>query len=304
MATRRSQPSGPWLVTGAAGLLGSQVLRQAAGRASLCGTWFSQPPAAGSGVDCVQLDVGDREAVQHLVQRLRPRAIIHTAYRKEGPDAQRVTSQGTQHIAEAAAEIGARLVHVSSDVLLDGEHAPYDEAAPSVPLHPYGQAKAEAEATVQQVAPDAAIVRTSLICQLQPPDPISAWIIDSLRLGRSITLFTDEIRSPVWVQDLAAALVELAELPFSGVLNVAGPQALSRYQMGVRLARHVGLDERGISAGSSLDSGLRRPRNCTLDVRLAQRLLRTRLRSYDEGLADAPWLPSLIGPVSDHARLG
>jgi dTDP-4-dehydrorhamnose reductase len=276
------------LVTGATGLLGSQVLRQAAGRAPLCGTWFSQRPVAGSGVDFVQLDVGDHESVQRLVQRLRPRAIIHTAYRKEGPDLHQVTAHGTQHIAEAAAGIGARVVHVSSDVLLDGEHAPYDESAAPAPLHPYGQAKAEAEAAVQLAAPDAVIVRTSLICRLQPPDPIGAWIIDSLRNGRPITLFTDEIRSPVWVQDLADALIELVDLPFSGVLNVAGPQPLSRYQMGVRLVRYFGLDAQGISGGSSLDSGLRRPRNCTLDVRLAQRLLRTRLRSYDEGLADAP----------------
>jgi dTDP-4-dehydrorhamnose reductase len=276
------------LVTGAAGLLGSQVLRQAAGRAPLCGAWFSQRPVAGSGVDYVQLDVGDQDAVQRLVQRLRPRAIIHTAYRKEGPDVHRVTAQGAGFVAQAAADVGARLVHLSSDVLLDGEHAPYDETASPAPLHPYSQAKAEAEAAVQQAAPDAAIVRTSLICRLQPPDPISEWIIDSLRLGRPITLFTDEIRSPVWVQDLAAALIELVELPFSGVLNVAGPEALSRYEMGVRLARHHGLDAQGISAGSSLDSGLRRPRDCTLDVRLAQRLLRTRLRSYDEGLAVLP----------------
>jgi dTDP-4-dehydrorhamnose reductase len=268
-------------------LLGSQMGRQAGGRTPLWGTWFSQQPATSSGVNYIQLDVGDPEAVRRLVQRLRPQAIIHTAYRKEGPDLHRVTAQGAGHVAQAAGEFGTRLVHLSSDVLLDGEHAPYDESVPPAPLHPYGQAKAEAEAAVQRATPDAAIVRTSLICRLQPPDPISAWIIDSLRQGRSITLFTDEIRSPVWVQDLAAALIELVELPFSGVLNVAGPQPLSRHQMGVRLARYFGLDAQSISPGSSLDSGLRRPRNCTLDVRLAQRLLRTRLRSYDEGLATA-----------------
>jgi dTDP-4-dehydrorhamnose reductase len=263
-------------------------VRQAAGRVPLWGTCFSQEPASRGGVDYVPLDVGDLPAVRNLVQRLRPQAIVHTAYRKQGPDLQRVTAQGAGYIAQAAAEIGARLVHVSSDVLLDGEHAPYDESAPPAPLHPYGQAKAEAELAVQQAAPDAAIVRTSLICRLDPPDPISAWIIDSLRQGRPITLFTDEIRSPVWVQDLAAALIELVELPFSGVLNVAGPQPLSRYQMGVRLAHHLALDPAGITAGSSLASGLRRPRNCTLDVRLAQRLLCTRLRSYDQGLTSVP----------------
>ncbi len=292
MATKPSQSSGPWLVTGASGLLGGEVLRQARGRVALWGAWFSHEPAGHDGLTCVQLDIADPDAVRQLVQRVRPQAIIHTAYRKQGPDLHRITAHGAAHVAQAAAEVGARLVHVSSDVLLDGEQAPYDEAAQPSPLHPYGVAKADAEVFVRQAAPQAAIVRTSLICRLQPPDPISQWIIDSLRQGQPITLFTDEIRSPVWVQDLAAALIELAMLPYSGVLNVAGPQALSRYQMGQRLARHMGLDPAGIAAGRSFDSGLRRPRNCTLDVRLAQRLLQTRLRSYDEGLADPLTSPS------------
>lgn len=283
-----SQPDAPWLVTGASGLLGSEVVRQVAGRVALWGTWFSRAPLPQPGVQYAQLDIGDRGAVQELVQRLRPHVIIHTAYRKEGPDLDRVTALGAGHVAEAAAAAGARLVHVSSDVLLDGEHAPYDESARPGPLHPYGVAKADAEALVLQAAPDAAIVRTSLICRLEPLDPISAWISASVQQGRPITLFTDEIRSPVWVQDLAAALIELAGLPYAGVLNIAGPQPLSRYQMGQRLARYLGLDPQRISAGQSLNSDLCRPRNCTLDVRLAQRLLRTRLRSYDEGLAIVP----------------
>jgi hypothetical protein len=54
--------------------------------------------------------------------------------------------------------------------------------------------------------------------------------------------------------------------------------------MGERLARRFGFDPSTIRAGHSLGSGLARPRNCTLDVRQAQRLLQTRLRSYDEGL--------------------
>jgi dTDP-4-dehydrorhamnose reductase len=278
----------PWLITGASGLLGGEIIRQAAGRTPLVGAYFRHQPAARHGVGYVPLDVGDQAAVQQLVQEMRPQVIIHTAYCKEGPDLHRITAQGAGYVAQAASDVGARLVHISSDVLLDGEQPPYDEAALPAPRHPYGQAKADAEAAVRLAAPQAVLVRTSLICRLDPPDPISAWIIDSLRQGRPITLFTDEIRSPVWVQDLAAALLELAGLPFTGTLNVAGPQPLSRYQIGLRLARHFGLDPQGISAGSSLDSGLRRPRNCTLDVRLAQRLLRTRLRSYDEGLSNLP----------------
>jgi dTDP-4-dehydrorhamnose reductase len=150
-------------------------------------------------------------------------------------------------------------------------------------VHAYGRAKAEAEAAVQRWTPDAATVRTSLICCLDPLDSVSGWVVESLRQARPITLFTDEIRSPVWVQDLAAALLELAGNAFAGVLHVAGPQSLSRYDMGLRLAAHLGLDPAGITPGRSRESGLRRPRNCSLDTSLAQHVLRTRLRSYDEG---------------------
>ncbi len=278
------------LVTGASGLLGGEVLAQAVrwsnpGFSTLWGTWHSRPRTLPGSRGCA-LDVTDRSAVFRLIEHLKPDAIVHTAYLKDGPQAREVTARGSSYVAEAAAAAGARLVHVSSDVIFDGEHAPYDEAAPPAPVHPYGEAKAEAEAEVKRLAPQAAIVRTSLINRLDPPDRITAWIVDSLRTGTPITLFTDEIRSPVWVDDLAAALLELALNDFAGVINVAGTQSLSRYEMGERLARHLALDASTIRAGLSLSSDLPRPRNCTLDVRLAQRLLRTRLRSYDEGLGD------------------
>ena len=278
------------LVTGASGLLGGEVVAQATrqpnpGFSAIWGTWHSQPWTLPGSKGRV-LDVSDRSAVLRLVEQLHPDAIVHTACLKDGLHAHAVTARGSSHIAEAAAAVGVRLVHVSSDVIFDGEHAPYDEAAPPAPVHAYGEAKAEAEAVVQRLAPSAAIVRTSLINRIDPPDRTTAWIVDSLRTGTPITLFTDEIRSPVWVDDLAAALLELALNDFAGVINVAGTQSLSRYEMGERLARHLALDASTIRAGLSLSSDLPRPRNCTLDVRLAQRLLHTPLRSYDEGLGD------------------
>ena len=156
------------LVTGASGLLGGEVLAQATrqphpGFLAVWGTWHSQPWAL-PGSKGYALDVTDRSAVLRLVEQLQPDAIVHTAYLKDGPQAHAVTARGTSHIAEAAAAVGARLVHVSSDVIFDGEHAPYDETAAPAPVHPYGEAKAEAEAEVQRLAPSAAIVRTSLSC--------------------------------------------------------------------------------------------------------------------------------------------
>ncbi len=91
-------------------------------------------------------------------------------------------------------------------------------------------------------------------------------------------LFTDEIRCPIHVRDLAAALLELALLDYDGVLNVAGPEALNRYELGVLIARRWGYDPTVLRAASTTESGLRRPTDVRLDISRAQALLRTPLR--------------------------
>lgn len=275
------------LITGAAGFIGQQVADTAAsaGFGPVWATWHRSQPAARDGVTCRQLDITDEDAVNALLRQLQPDAVIHAAYRKNGPEAEAITTAGSGHVARAAAAIGARLVHISTDMVLGGENAPYDESAQPAPVHDYGRIKAAAEALVAASTPAAAIVRTSLVCRLDPPDPVTQWITDCLRDGQEITLYTDEIRCPVWLEDLSAALLELAAGDWRGVLNVSGPQALSRYEMGLRLADCFGLDATRITpALSSLSRG-RRPRNLTLDTSLARRLLRTPLRSFDQGLA-------------------
>lgn len=277
------------LITGATGYLGREVVRQAVMEEGhvVWATWHRRPLSAGqSDLQAARLNVVDAAQVWRVFADVQPDVVIHTAYSQEPEDSYAVTALGSRHVAEAAAAAKARLIHVSSDVVFDGEAAPYEETARPAPLHAYGRAKAAAEAFVQRLAPGAAIVRTSLICGLEPMDRASSWVVRSLQQGRSITLFTDELRSPVWVQDLAAALLELASADFAGVMHVAGPQGLSRYDMGCRLARRFGLNPAGITAGLSRNSGLLRPRDCRLNTRLARQRLKTRLRSFDNGLWD------------------
>lgn len=280
--------AGSLLVTGAAGFLGSEIVRQAVGGQRFAAVWggvYTQPLRV-PGARSVPLDVTQPQQVHQVLADVRPQVVIHTAYNKRDELLDAVTVAGTQHVAEAAAAVGARLVHLSSDLVLDGEHAPYDESAPPSPIHPYGRAKAAAEAIVRATVSDHVVVRTSLICGLGPMDAATRWIVESLRSGQPITLFTDELRNPVWVADLAAAVLELALGTFTGVINVAGPQVVNRYEMGLRLADHFRLDPALIRPGLSRESGLIRPRDCRLDTSLARRLLHTRLRSFDEGFAD------------------
>ncbi len=162
----------------------------------------------------------------------------------------------TRSVAAACAIHGVELIHLSSDVVFDGEHAPYAEDAPLVPVHAYGRAKAEAEADVASAVADAAVVRTSLVCATDPLDPRSAWVVDTLRAGDPITLFTDEIRCPVRADDLARMLWDIVALPRAeraGPWHLVGPDALSRHELGVLLAASArlgpGRDHRGEQPG-------------------------------------------------------
>ncbi|MBU0492926.1 MAG: sugar nucleotide-binding protein [Chloroflexi bacterium] len=264
------------LITGGSGYLGRHLLRTIPPAWEAHFTYHEHAPDAPGGGIAHALDIRDEARVNRLVRDLSPHVVIHTAYSMAPALLDSVTVAGTHHVVDAAARAGARLVHLSSDVMFDGEQAPYTEAAAPSPITPYGQAKAAAEASAA-THPNAAIIRTSLIFGFDPPEQRTCWILDSLRQGQPLTLFTDEYRCPVYAMELAAAAWELALGDYCGILNVAGAQALSRYEFGVLLARAWHVDPAGITPGLSQGSGQVRPRDCRLDISLARRILHTPL---------------------------
>lgn len=236
-------------VTGATGYLGAELLRQA-------------PEATGE-----RVDVRDAAAVRALLGRLAAQAVIHTAYRQDGDGAWETTVDGAENVARAAYEAGARLVHLSTDVVFDGRKgSPYVEEDATCPVTEYGRAKAEAELRVRAAHPGALVVRTSLIVG-GPGFPPSKH--EQVALDPAMTFFEDEIRCPIQVGDLAAALLELVEREVSGVLHVAGPDAISRAE----LAELVG--GRPVRRAPAPEG---RPLDCSLDASHARSILRTELR--------------------------
>ncbi|MET7752739.1 sugar nucleotide-binding protein [Micromonospora sp. NPDC005367] len=266
------------LVVGASGFLGAEVCRLAvAAGERVVGTYHSGGVGTG-GVEAQRLDVTDRAAVRDLVARVRPTVVVGTPYRY-GDWA--VTADGAAHIAYAAAEAGARLVHISSDALHAGRSEPYgDDELPS-PIFPYGAAKAAAETAVRAIDPEAALVRTSLI--LGERSKQIQLCRDALA-GRA-ALFTDELRCPIDVVDLAGAVLELAGTDYAGPINVAGPDAVSRAELGLLVAGREGLDPTGMKTTTGAEAGVVRPTDVRLDSARAAGLLRTRLRGVRELLA-------------------
>jgi dTDP-4-dehydrorhamnose reductase len=268
------------LITGGSGYLGRQLVPIASEHHdTLCTTFENDAPGTARGE---RLDIRNETDVKTLVRRFRPHTIIHTAGSDRSPQSDGVIRLGALHIARAAADIDARLIHLSTDVIFNGREAPYKEDAQPTPLHPYGRAKADAEASVRHLD-NHVIVRTSLLYGLKKMDRGTAWIARALRDGKPVTLFTNQRRNPICVETLSRALLELAEGDITGVLNVAGRQVLSRAEFGLRMLGWWGIEPRDtLTLGRS--DGDKWPADLELDLSRAEATLSTPLLSVDEVL--------------------
>ena len=119
--------------------------------------------------------------------------------------------------------------------------------------------------------PGAVIVRTSLLVGGRTLSSHEIAVHEAIEARSPMTFFTDEIRCPVLVGDLAASLVELAERPdITGVLHLAGPEAMSRADLAIRIARRYGWNAWKLQFGTLAESGLQRPSRVVLDSSAAR----------------------------------
>jgi dTDP-4-dehydrorhamnose reductase len=219
------------LVTGGTGYLGrALVARGCAGVSRATG-----------------VDVRDEQAVRAALAGFE--AVVHTAYVQDGPDAWSTNVDGSRAVAGAAR--GLRLVHLSTDVVFSGSKGePYVEADSPDPVTEYGRSKATAEAEVALEHPEALIVRTSLIYGGAEPSRHELAALDPANV-----FYTDEIRSPVQVDDLADALLALVAGDLVGPLHLGGADAVSRQELA------------SLFAGREVPGALSppdRPKNCAL----------------------------------------
>ncbi len=269
------------LVTGGAGFLGTHLLHQAS-HFTTTGTLHRTAATSIPSVSYHVCDLQQPQEVKILLDRINPDIIIHTACSDQGGNLSAI-APAAGLLAAQAAERRIRLIHLSTDQIFDGKKAPYHEASEKNPMNPYGTAKSQAEDLVRLLNTKAVIVRTSLLYDLRTPDRQTNQLIQTIKTEEPYNLFTDEFRCPIWVENLAKVLLELAQDDYEGTLNVGGPESLNRWEFGMKLLHHFDVSPTpNIKKGTIQESGLERPKNLTLDSATAQQLLTTPLLSIEE----------------------
>ncbi|MEM7330820.1 MAG: sugar nucleotide-binding protein [Chloroflexota bacterium] len=230
------------------------------------------------------LDLRDKTAVLNLIDTIQPNVILHLAGSNRSDDMATIIRDGTSNIVIGARRGSVRLIHLSTDSIFDGLSPPYDESVKPTPVNEYGRVKADAESLVQAHHNNAVIVRTSLIYGLKEMDHGTRWMSRALENNESISLFSNQLRNPIWVEALSKACIELISHDFRGILNIVGNQVLTRAAFAVRMFDYWQIGNRKLVTikNSSKNNW---PLNCQLDNQLAKRILKTPLLGVDEVLS-------------------
>jgi len=273
--------NGTVLITGMSGFIGSYIARELRDSYNVAGTFHNNPTSI-AGCHFVAMDITDETDVNRVVDEVKPQAVIHSAAARNidfcesnREAADRLNVLATRYVARAAARVGARLIHISTDNVFGGEKGMYTEADEARPINYYGLTKLRAEQEAQEATDRAVVLRVAHVYGAARGFSSNALEdeINKIASGKRIRLYTDQIRTPVLVSDIAKAISSiLAREDVTGIFHIAGPDKVNRYELCCIAARVFGLNADLIEPVTvdEAPTPVKRPRDLSLIIEKAR----------------------------------
>lgn len=241
------------------------------------------------------LDFFSEESLMKQIDSLSPSIVIHTAGLtsvekcENNPDlAYHINVELSSMVANVTKRLGIRLVHISTDHLFEGNVSMLSEVAPRQAINVYGKTKAMAESKIEEINPEALIIRTNFYAWgTSYRKSFSDYIIESLRNEKLISLFDDVYYTPILAETLINTVHELLKKNEKGIFNIVSDDRISKYDFGILIAEEFGLDKSYIER-CSLHSKLnlvKRPYDMSLSNQKVKELLGKNLGTVKQNIA-------------------
>jgi dTDP-4-dehydrorhamnose reductase len=230
------------LILGARGFLGQHLAHQAASTFQVFPADLQAP-----GWDGLTIDITSAASVEAGFQQASPDVVVLLAAisdidacENRPEQAEAINVGGAARVVEACVRAGAKLVFTSSAAVFDGTRHGYRESDAPSPVSVYGRTKARAESLILQALPSAIILRLALVvgfAQGQGTNAMLNKLAEKLRAGQSVVFPDFEYRNPIDAGTLTGFILELLSLPVvGGIFHVGASEAISRFELGKRLA--------------------------------------------------------------------
>lgn len=286
------------LITGANGFVGYYLVQQLLQKKYVViatGKGKNRLPFQNKKLTYHSLDFTSQEAVMEIFHSIMPQVVVHCGaiskpdeceQNKEAAFLSNVT--GTSYLLEVAAAYRAHFIFLSTDFVFSGEKGFYKEEDERGPVNYYGETKVAAEDKVVTYPFDWSIVRTVLVYgkSFCGRENIVTNTAKSLQQGKPLKIFDDQVRTPTYVEDLAAGLVALIEKEAKGIYHLSGEEVRTPYDIAVETAGFLGYDPSIITPvkAQEFDQPAKRPAKTGFNISKAEKSLGFLPLSFSEGL--------------------
>ena len=282
------------LITGASGLLGVNLALEAAKDGHTVFGQVNSHKLHTDAFNTIATDLLLPKAIERLLDQTQPDWVIHCAAlanleacEADPQQARELNSELPRKLAQHVARGGARMLHVSTDAVFDGQRGNYTEEDAPNPLGVYAQTKLDSELAVAQANPEAIIARVNLFgWSLTGKRSLGEFFYYNLQAGKEVMGFTDMYFCPLLANHLGKIFLQMLDLRLNGLYHVLSSQCISKYDFGVAVANKFGLDQRLISPTSVKQAGLKAARspNLTLNTHKLSTALGAPLPDLSAGL--------------------
>lgn len=283
-----------FLITGASGLYGSKLAQLAASQQHQIYSIHNQHQAIFG--KAIQVDITNLTQVESVFKEINPDIVVHAAALSDVDKCEqnrelawKINVDGTTNIAQTAKVNNTFVLHISTDYVFDGEKGNYIETDLASPINFYGYTKLKAEEQIKKILSNYCIARTSVVYGSNLAAGkinFALWLLNKLRKGETIKVFTDQWNSPTLNTNLTHMTLEIIERRLNGTFHISGATRISRYDFAIQLAKTFNLDTGLLIPASSKEIPFpaKRPKDSSLNTSKAQQTLKNKPLTIQEGL--------------------
>ncbi len=271
------------LVVGAKGLLGGDIIK------------FYSENLSVRGIGRETMDITRRQNVFETIETLSPKIVINCAgltnvemCEKNSELAFKVNCDGAENLASACKKIGAKLIHISTDYVFDGEKsAPYTEDDQPNPISIYSESKLAGEEKVRNNLDDHLIIRTAWIYGFHTKS-FTRMVLTRAKEQEVVSVINDQYGCPTYTFDIAEGIRKLLETNLNGTFHLTNEGTCNRYEFTKEIFRLAGLNSDRVKPISSREMNwvARRPKCLELSKEKYKKATGCGIRQWEKALKD------------------